>query len=677
MNLPFLEWSRTPWGKATGGQWRYALRNSLAMCLALWVAFVLELDEPSWALTSAAVVSFPTVGGVISKSIGRIFGSLMGAAASVAIAGHCLNDPWLFTLFIAAWIGLCTYISNHYQNNVSYAFALAGYTAAIIAFGTVNVTDTQQIFDIAQARVCEVITGILCGGLMMMILPSTSDGEALLTSLRRMQLRLLEHAAMLWQPEITAQMRTSHEGVIGQILTMNLLRIQAFWSHYRFRRQNTLLNYLLHQQLRMTSAISSLRRMLLNWPAPPAHTREIIEALLAALARPDADIYTVARIIAPLAPTDEYDYRHRAFWQRLNYFCRLYLRSSRWLKAVENATPVTEFSVPGSPALARHTDAMEALWSGFRTFCALTAVGAWAITTQWDAGSAALTLAAISCVLYSVAASPFNSLTLLLRTLVLLSLFSFVVKFGLMVQITDLWQFLLFLFPLLTTMQLLKLQMPKLAGLWGQLIVFMGSFISVTNPPVYDYADFLNDNLAKILGVGLAWLAFAVLRPGSDARKSRRHIRELRRGFVDQLSRRPHLRESEYESLVYHHVSQLNNSQDSLSRRWLLRWGVVLLNCSHVVWQLRAWETRSDPLSQVRDNCISMLRDVMSERGVQQRPLSVTLAELQRICDALAHHHQPAARDLASIIWRLHCSLSQLEQAPPPGTIGDQITPQA
>lgn len=167
----------------------------------------------------------------------------------------------------------------------------------------------------------------------------------------------------------------------------------------------------------------------------------------------------------------------------------------------------------------------------FSNLCALTLVGAWSITTQWESGSAALTLAAISCVLYSVAASPFNSLTLLLRTLVLLSLFSFVVKFGLMVQISDLWQFLLFLFPLLTTMQLLKLQMPKLAGLWGQLIVFMGSFISVTNPPVYDYADFLNDNLAKILGVGLAWLAFAVLRPGSDARKSRRHIRELRRGL--------------------------------------------------------------------------------------------------------------------------------------------------
>ena len=629
MKLQSLSWQNTPWMKATRPQWRYALRNGIAMCLALTVAYYLNLDEPYWAMTSAAVVSFPTVGGVISKSLGRIAGSLLGATAALIIAGHTLNDPWLFLLSMAAWLGCCTWACAHFTNNVAYAFQLAGYTAAIIAFPVVNVLDTTELWDIAQARVCEVIVGILSGGFMMMILPSTSDGTALITALKTMHTRLLEHASLLWQPDTSDDIRLAHEKVIGQILTMNLLRIQAFWSHYRFRRQNTLLNYLLHQQLRMTSAISSLRRMLLNWPTPPENTRAVIETLLAALARPDADIYTVARIIAPLA------------------------------------------------ALARHTDYLEALWSGFRTFCALMLVGAWSITTQWESGTAALTLAAISCVLYSVAASPFNSLTLLLRTLLLLSLFSFVVKFGLMVQISDLWQFLLFLFPLLTTMQLLKLQMPKLAGLWGQLIVFMGSFISVTNPPVYDYADFLNDNLAKILGVGLAWLAFAVLRPGSDARKSRRHIRELRRGFVDQLSRKPHLGENEYESLVYHHVSQLNNSQDALSRRWLLRWGVVLLNCSHVVWQLRAWETRSDPLSQVRDVCISLLRNVMSERGVQQRPLETTLNELQRICDTLAQHHLPAARDLASIIWRLHCSLSQLEQAPPPGTIGNQITPHA
>lgn len=664
-----LSLDNTPWLKATAGQWRYALRNTLAMCLALTFAYYLNLDEPYWAMTSAAVVSFPTVGGVISKSLGRIAGSLLGATAALILAGHTLNEPWLFLLSMSAWIGFCTWACAQFTNNVAYAFQLAGYTAAIIAFPMVNIVEITQLWDIAQARVCEVIVGILCGGTMMMILPSTSDGTALLTALKNMHARLLEHASLLWQPETNDAIRSAHEGVIGQILTMNLLRIQAFWSHYRFRRQNALLNALLHNQLRLTSVISSLRRMLLNWPNPPASMREIMDQLLTALARSQTDSYAIARIIAPLAPTDVSDYRHVAFWQRLRYFCRLYLRTSHQLRLIENGGPLTPVNIPRTPALARHTDNAEALWSGLRTFVTLMVIGAWSITSQWESGSGALTLAAISCVLYSAVATPFKSLTLLMRTLVLLSLFSFVVKFGLMVQISDLWEFLLFLFPLLTTMQLLKLQMPKLAGLWGQLIVFMGSFIAVTNPPVYDFADFLNDNTAKIVGVALSWLAFAILRPGSDARKSRRHIRALRRSFVDQLSRYPTYSENEYESLTYHHISQLSNSQDALARRWLLRWGVVLLNCSHVVWQLRGWESRSDPLSQVRDICIALLHDVMSERGVQQRPLAATLAELLRICQTLSRHHQPAAQELAAIVWRLYCSLSQLEQAPPEGSL--------
>ena len=674
MNLQALTWRSLPWVKATLPQWRYALRNGIAMCLALSFAYYINLDEPYWAMTSAAVVSFPTVGGVISKSLGRIAGSLLGAAAALIIAGLTLTDPWLFLFSISAWLGFCTWACAMFTNNAAYAFQLAGYTCAIIVFPVINLVDANELWDLAQSRVCEVIVGILCGGLMMMILPSTSDGTALLTALKNMHARILEHASLLWQPETTDAIRTAHESMIGQILTMNLLRIQAFWSHYRFRRQNSLLNYLLHQQLRLTSIISSLRRMLLNWPTPPANAREVIDTLLQALARPDADPYSIARIIAPLRPTDPRDFRHRAFWLRLRYFVRLYLASSRWLQRLENATAITEFNVPKAPALSRRTDYAEALLNGVRTFSALVCIGAWSISTQWSSGAAALTLAAICCVLYSVSPSPFNSLTLLMRTLLLLSLFSFLVKFAIMVQVTDLWQFLLFLFPLLTTMQLLKLQMPKFAGLWGQLIVFMGSFISVTDPPVYDYGSFLNDNLAKILGVGLAWVAFAVLKPGSDARKSRRHIRALRRQFIDQLSRHPQHSEHQFESLVYHYINQLSSSRDEISRRWLLRWGVVLLNCSHVVWRLRAWETRSDPLSQVRDTCITLLRNVMSDRGVRQRPLASALGELQRIYTALGHHHQPAARELAAIVWQLYCSLSQLEQAPVEGTIGERAT---
>ena len=78
MKLSHLMPGHWPWFKATVAQWRYALRNTIAMCLALTFAYYLNLDEPYWAMTSAAVVSFPTVGGVISKSFGRIAGSLLG-----------------------------------------------------------------------------------------------------------------------------------------------------------------------------------------------------------------------------------------------------------------------------------------------------------------------------------------------------------------------------------------------------------------------------------------------------------------------------------------------------------------------------------------------------------------------------------------------------------------------
>ena len=69
MNASSWSLRNLPWFKATLAQWRYALRNTIAMCLALTVAYYLNLDEPYWAMTSAAVVSFPTVGGVISKSL--------------------------------------------------------------------------------------------------------------------------------------------------------------------------------------------------------------------------------------------------------------------------------------------------------------------------------------------------------------------------------------------------------------------------------------------------------------------------------------------------------------------------------------------------------------------------------------------------------------------------------
>jgi uncharacterized membrane protein YccC len=658
-------WRRTPWGKASGGQWRYALRNSLAMCLSLWLAFVLQLDAPYWAMTSAAVVSFPTVGGVISKSLGRVVGSLIGAMAAVVITGLGISDPWLFSFLIALWLGLCTYISNLYQNNVSYAFALAGYTAAIIAFSCVNVVDPQHIFDIAQARVSEVIIGILCGGLMMMILPSTSDSETLLQSLRKTQTRLLEHAQLLWLGEANPDARSAHEGLIGQILTMNVLRIQAVWSHHRLRRHNKLLNFLLHRQLRVISLISSQRRMLHNWPEQPAGIQALLASLLTELGKPVCDKYRIARLLAPFVPTAGGDYRQRTFWLRLRHFCWSYLECQRWLSRLEQYDDREWPAPPRHTSLTSHIDSYETAYNGGRTFlCVLLGCAFW-INSQWDSGSSALTMIAICCVLYSATPAPAQGANTMLKAILLLSLICFVVKFGLMIRIDDFWLFCALLFPALLTMQLFKQQQAKQAVLWGQLIVLLGSFLAITNPPSYDYSLFINTSISQVLGVMAAGLAFQILRPSSDRRKSRRIIRALRRHFMDQLEPAPRQSESQFESLIYHCISQLSLSQDQTARLWVLRWGVVLLNCSHIVWQLRQWRGNDQPLYLVRDNCIRSLKGILTEGGVQHASLDKTLAELARISQRLADHNDSAARDLAGMVWRLHSSLSQLQQALP------------
>lgn len=665
MKLRWMQWKYSPWGTASVSQWRFALRNSFAMCMALALAYELNLEQPYWALTSAAVVSFPTVGGAISKSIARVIGSLTGASAALLLAGNALNEPWLFTLAMSGWLGLCTWASNQFHDNSAYAFQLAGYTAALIAFPMVNASEALSLWDLAQARVAEVIIGILCSDIMLLILPGNSDAHVLLNTLKNMHLRLLEHAGLLWQTETSDRHRTAHQNIISQILTMNLLRVQAFWTHSRLRQHNSLINHLLHQQLRLTSSISGIRRLLVNWPQPPHHITQQLETLLHNLAKTSVSKYIIARQLATLKPANINDYHQLAFWHRLRSFCWQYIDSYRWIGHLENTLPINHIPPPKGPPLARFIDNTEALWNGLRTFITILIIAAFSISTCWDDADGALTLAAISCALFSTIPSPQNSLKLLMKVLLILSVLIFIVKFGFMVQINALWQFLIvFLLPFTITLQLIRVQEAKLAGLTRQILVFMGSFLAVNNLPDFNFVAYLNEDLSKALGVALAWLAFAVLQPGSDIRKGRRHIRVLRRGFMDQLSQHPALNEQQFESLVYQHISQLSNSKDESIRRWLLRWGVVLLNCSHVVWHLRDWQAGTVPLEKVRDACVSLLRDVMSTRGIRQKPLVVALQQLQHICDVLAQHPSADSRELAAIIWRLYCALSQLEQTP-------------
>src|SRR5258708_6251451 len=123
---------------AAGPPLLFALRLWASVCLALFVAFWLQLDNPYWAGTSAAIVCQPQLGASLRKGWFRMIGTVIGATAIVVLTAWFPQDRIAFLGLLALWGGICAFGATVLRNFASYAAALAGYTAAIIAAGTLG-----------------------------------------------------------------------------------------------------------------------------------------------------------------------------------------------------------------------------------------------------------------------------------------------------------------------------------------------------------------------------------------------------------------------------------------------------------------------------------------------------------------------------------------------------------
>jgi uncharacterized membrane protein YccC len=147
----------------------FSLRMWASVCLALWVAFVLELSEPSWAATTAALVCQPVLGASLRKSSFRMIGTVVGAVAIVVIAAYSRQDSLGFLLSLALWCAGCAFVATLLRNFAAYAAALAGFTAAILAIDVLGpVGATQGIVVIfAIHRSVEICVGIVSAGVVL------------------------------------------------------------------------------------------------------------------------------------------------------------------------------------------------------------------------------------------------------------------------------------------------------------------------------------------------------------------------------------------------------------------------------------------------------------------------------------------------------------------------------
>src|SRR5260221_1500974 len=147
----------------------FAIRLWASVCLALLIAFWLELDNPYWAGGTAAIVCQPQLGASLRKGWFRMIGTIIGAVVIVVLTGCFPQDRIAYLGLLALWGGLCAFATTVLRNFASYAAALAGSTAAIIAAANLGATGgaTPDVFLVAGRRASEICIGLAGAGVVL------------------------------------------------------------------------------------------------------------------------------------------------------------------------------------------------------------------------------------------------------------------------------------------------------------------------------------------------------------------------------------------------------------------------------------------------------------------------------------------------------------------------------
>nr|WP_218171434.1 MULTISPECIES: FUSC family protein [Pseudomonas] len=138
--------------------WFYGVRTFAASMIALYIALLMEMPRPYWAMATVYIVSSPFVGPTSSKALYRAVGTFLGASAAVLFVPLFVQTPYLLVVAIALWTGILLFLSLHLRTANSYALMLAGYTMPMIALPVVD--NPLGVFDVAVSRTEEIFLGI-------------------------------------------------------------------------------------------------------------------------------------------------------------------------------------------------------------------------------------------------------------------------------------------------------------------------------------------------------------------------------------------------------------------------------------------------------------------------------------------------------------------------------------
>jgi uncharacterized membrane protein YccC len=538
----------------------FGLRLWASVCLSFYVAFALELSEPSWAATTAALVCQPVLGASLRKSMFRMIGTVVGAVGIVILAAFFRQDRVSFLIGLTLWCAASAFIATLLTNFATYAAALAGYTAAIIAIDVLGPVGSTNgiVFLFAVNRAIEICIGIVSAGVVLAltdlghsrrklavefaalstaIMDGFSDcfatASANLDQFRALRRELLRRAIAL-NPMIDAAIGEASDlryrsaalqrAVSGVMETISAWRKVAFaialnGEAMTHREANAVRDELPTARLSPNATDSTLE---------PAALRDACCSVARSLTRFNAET-PMQRLLADNAAAGM-------------------LGMARALNGVTGVIDPRDVVGVRGTARLRVADWAPAFVNAARVLVAVGAISLFWIASAWPNGVAAITFCAVIVILLPPSGDmAYSASVTFLQGSTISAVLAAVVVFGVLPKATTFPSLCLILGLVLVPLGFLNARARNPLLTFAAAVNFL-PMLNITNGMTYDASQFWNGAIAILGGIAFGVVAMLVIPPLSPAIRTRRLL-ALTLADLRRLARRASPgRQDEWES---------------------------------------------------------------------------------------------------------------------------------
>jgi len=520
----------------------YGVRIAASASIALYIAFFLQMDQPSWAGTTAVIVAQPALGASLRKGVFRLIGTLAGAIAAVALVALFPQSRIGFFLGLAIWGGLCGYAATALRNFAAYSGILAGFTAAIVALNAIPAP--EHVLTIAISRASTITIGIVVTTLVFSLTDFGGAREDLARRMLHVSQEIMSALiqALRYQAGSIESSRAIRRALLAEVAGLDAIIDEAIGESFAVRARAAALQEALSG---LFSAMSSWRTIESHLGGRPRLATETA-AESALLALPAEALSSALLAEAAKDPALLRDKLQRIGCSLLDRpaadtTARLLLDQTgkALLGLAQTMNGIALLRVPSSAktvvarSFGRTFDPLVASLNGLRVVLAIAAGALFWIFSQWPDGPTFIIFIVIVSLFYTKQdEQAFDAGLSMTLGCVFAAAGAGVLKFLLLPAHASFEAFSLLLGAYLIPGGALA-TLPRIGAI---AFLYEANFIpmlSPTNHMVYDLSAFLNNALAIVAGSLAGAALYQVIPPLAPALRSHRQVaaalRDLRR----------------------------------------------------------------------------------------------------------------------------------------------------